>query len=109
MHAAHFESSFSGFVLERLVCRCDEVVAANVFDAVLVLITFTLSRVSAFTLEDVDFIRSWASALSLSHSLKSINVGLSNARFTVCSDHASFILGGSFCSAWPSSEALHRS
>ena len=73
-----------------------EVVAAKTLEAVLVLVTVTLLLSSGFALFGRDFMRSCASALSLSQSLKSMRVGLSKVHLTVCSDHASFMFGGSF-------------
>ena len=65
-----------------LCCKFD----ANTFDAVLVLVTEVLLS-SGFALVALCFIRSWASAFSLSQSLKSRRVGLTQCFLTVKSDH----------------------
>ena len=92
------------FFFVSLCCEFD----ANTFEAVLVLVTEVLFF-SGFDLVSLCFIRSWASAFSLSHSLKSRRVGLTQCFLTVKSDHDSFMFVGNFCTAWLSREALFKS
>ena len=87
-----------------LCCEFD----ANTFEAVLVLVTEVLLS-SGLALVALCFIRSWASGLSLSQSLKSRRVGLTQCFLTVKSDHDSFMFGGNFCTAWLSREGLFKS
>ena len=61
-----------------LCCEFD----ANTFEAVLVLVTEVLLS-SGLALVALCFIRSWASAFSLSQSLKSRRVGLTQCFLTV--------------------------
>ena len=103
--ATQFVGMFSVFAFPWFV----EVVAEKTLEVVLVLVAVLGTFSSPLTLPEAVFIRSWASALSFSQSFKSINVGRSRLRFTVCIDHASFIFGGSFCTAWPSKDALDKS
>ena len=55
------------------------------------------------------FIFSCATALSFNDSLKSKRVGRLQFFLTLCIDQASFMFGGSFCTAWPNSAALDKS
>ena len=87
-----------------LCCEFD----ANTFEAILVLVTEVLFS-SGIALVALCFIRPWASAFSLSQSLKSWRVGLNQCFLTVKSDHDSFMFGGNFCTAWLSREALFKS
>ena len=80
----------------------------NTFEAVLVLVTEVMFS-SGLALVALCFIRSWASAFSLSQSLKSRRVGLTQCFLTVKSDHDSFMFVGNFCTAWLSREALFKS
>ena len=77
-----------------LYCEFD----ANTFEVVSVLVPEVL-LFSGFALVALCFIRSWASAFSLSQSLKSRRVGLTQCFLSVKSDHDSFMFGGNFCTA----------
>ena len=55
------------------------------------------------------FIRLWASAFSLSQSLKSRRVGLIQCFLNLKSDHDSFMFDGNFCTAWFSRKVLLKS
>ena len=87
-----------------LCCEFD----ANTFENVSVFVT-EMMFYSGLALVALCFIRSWASVFSLSQSLKSRRVGLTQCFFTVKSDHDSFMFGGNFCTAWLSREALFKS
>ena len=90
----------------RLLLCC--VFAANAFDATFDFVT-ELMVSSVFALVAVFFIKSCASAFSFNKSLKSRRVGFTQCFLTVKSDHDSFILGGSFCTAVLRSAALLKS
>ena len=87
-----------------LCCEFD----ANTFEAVLVLVTEVLLS-SGLALVAIGFTRTRALAFSLSQSLKSRRVGLTQCFLTVKSDHDSFMCGSNFCNAWLSREALFKS
>ena len=90
----------------RLLLCC--VFAANAFKATFVLVTELLVS-SIFALVAVFFFKLCASAYSFNQSLKSRRVGFTQCFLTVKSDHDSFILGGSFCTAVLRSTALLKS
>ena len=90
----------------RLLLCC--VFAANAFEATFDLVT-ELMVSSVLALVAVFFIKSCGSAFSFNQSLKSRRVGFTQCFLTVKSDHDSFILGGSFCTAVLRSAALFKS
>ena len=75
-----------------------ELAVANTFAPVLMRVTVEALS-SAFGFAEDTFILSCASALSVNKSLKSKMVGRVQSFYTVCRDQASFMLGGSFCTA----------
>ena len=76
------------------------VFAANAFEATFDLVT-ELLVCSVLALNAVFFIKLCASAFSFNQSLKSGRVGFTQCFLTAKSDHDSFIMGGSFCTAYP--------
>ena len=74
--------------------------AAETFEETFVFVALMLPLSSVWFFKEIIFMHSWASAFSLTKSLKSIMVGLNQPFFTVCVDYASFTLGGSFWTAW---------
>ena len=78
----------------------------TLFEAVLALVTEEVLLSSGFAFVALCFIRLFASAFSLSHSLESRIVGITQCFLTVRSDHDSFMFGGNLCTAWLSREVL---
>ena len=99
MHATQLDDALSDFCFTLVFLSLVDDVAANTLDVVLVFVTFDCVFSSTLILIEAVFIRSWASALSFNQSLKSIKVGRSRLRLTVCIDQASLMFGGSFCTA----------
>ena len=84
------------------------VFATNAFEAYFDLVTEWLVS-SVLALVAVLFVKLSTSAFPFHQSLKSRRVGFTQCFLTVKSDHNSFILGGSFCTAELRSAALYES
>ena len=118
LHTMQLEIGGDGELCCGLTLLLCCVFAANAFEATFDLVTdqklllILLSCLlvsSVLALNAVFFIKSCASAFFFNQSLKSRKVGFTQCFLIVKSDHDSFVLGGSFCTAVLRSAALFKS
>ena len=98
-----FLEEYGTWFFVSLCCEFD----ANTFEVFLVLVIEVLLS-SGFALIVLCFIRLWASAFCLGHSLKSKRVGPTQCFLNAKSDHNSFLFSGTYCIAWLGKEALFK-